>query len=113
MKTFIVKKPWGQFDQFTHNEKTTVKVLSVNPNSSLSLQYHNKREEFWRIISGHPKVTIGEKTVTAKPGDEFMIKKKELHRIETKDDAAQFLEISYGDFDEDDIIRTEDKYGRK
>lgn len=112
MKTLIVKKPWGQFDQFTHNETTTVKTISVNPNSSLSLQHHNNREEFWKIISGHPLVTVGEITTDASPGDEFIIKKSEKHRIETKNEATQFLEISYGDFDENDIIRIEDKYGR-
>ena len=112
MKTLLVKKPWGQFEQFTHNELSTVKVHSINPNSSLSLQYHNNRTEFWKILSGHPIVTIGEITVTAKPGDEFIVKKKELHRIATKDATVLFLEICYGDFDEEDIIRLEDKYGR-
>lgn len=113
MKTLIVKKPWGQFDQFTHNEITTVKLLSFNPGSSLSLQYHNHRDEFWRVLSGHPFLTIGEKKINAKPGDEFYVTKKELHRIETKDDMVQILEIAYGDnFDEEDIVRVEDKYGR-
>ena len=73
MKTLIVKKPWGQFDQFTHNEISTVKIHSINPNSSLSLQYHNNRTEFWYIMSGHPVVTIGEKTTNANPGDEFLV----------------------------------------
>ncbi len=112
MKTLIVKKPWGQFEQFSHNEFSTVKVISIAPESSLSLQYHNNRTEFWKILSGHPVVTIGENTTNASPGDEFMIEKKEKHRIETKDEVAQFLEISYGDFQEEDIIRLEDKYGR-
>ena len=112
MKTLIVKRPWGQFNQFTQNEKTTVKVISVNKNSSLSLQYHNNRSEFWHILSGFPVLTIGEKRIEAKPGDEFTIEKLEKHRIETKDSDVQFLEIAYGDFDESDIVRLEDKYGR-
>ena len=112
MKTLTVKKPWGQFDQFTHNEMTTVKVISVNPGGSLSLQYHNRRTEFWRVLLGRPILTIGGKKINAKPGDEFIIAKKELHRIEAKIDAVQLLEISYGDFDENDIVRLEDKYGR-
>lgn len=112
MKTLIVKKPWGQFDQFTHNEITTVKILSINKGGALSLQYHNNREEFWRIISGHPLVTIGKDKKIANPGDEFIIKKMQPHQIEAESDDAQFLEIAYGDFDEDDIIRIKDKYGR-
>lgn len=112
MKTLVVEKPWGKFEQFTHNELTTVKVVSVNPNSSLSLQYHNNRGEFWRIISGHPLVTVGENTTLANPGDEFTIEKLQYHQLEAKDDDVQVLEIAYGNFDEDDIIRIKDKYGR-
>ncbi len=112
MRKLVVKKPWGQFDQFTHKELSTVKIISVNPNSSLSLQYHNSRSEFWRVLSGHPIVTIGEKEIKALPGDEFVIEKKEKHRISAGDDTVQFLEISYGNFDEEDIVRLEDKYGR-
>ena len=112
MKMLTVEKPWGRFEQFTHNELSTVKILSVNPNSSLSMQYHQKREEFWRVLSGHPIITIDKKVINASPDDEFMIRKGELHRIETKKDATAILEIAYGDFDENDIIRTEDKYGR-
>ncbi len=112
MKTLIVKKPWGQFDQFTHGETTTVKILLINPKSSLSLQKHTKRTEFWRVISGHPIITIGSKVIKANPNDEFVIQKMEAHRIEAIDDSVQVLEISSGDFDENDIVRIKDEYGR-
>lgn len=112
MKTLVVQKPWGKFEQFTHNEQTTVKILTVNPKGILSLQYHKLRAEFWRIISGHPVVTIGKKIISAKPGDEFYIAELEHHCVEAKDDIVQILEISYGDFEEEDIIRLEDAYGR-
>ena len=112
MKTLIVKRPWGQFDQFTQNEKTTVKIISVDKENSLSLQYHNNRTEFWHIISGNPIVTINENKTNAKPGDEFVVEKRDLHRIEASDSDVLFLEIAYGDFNEDDIVRVEDKYGR-
>lgn len=112
MKTFIVKKPWGQFEQFTHNETATVKILRVIKGGSLSLQYHNNRSEFWRVISGHPLVTISEKKINANPDDDFFIDKLQPHRLEAIDDDVQVLEIAYGNFDENDIIRIEDKYGR-
>lgn len=112
MKTLTIEKPWGKFEQFTHNEVTTVKIISVNANNLLSLQYHNHRTEFWRIISGHPLVTVGEVVKIAKPGDEFIIDKLQPHRLEAQNDNVKVLEIAYGDFDEEDIIRYEDKYGR-
>jgi mannose-1-phosphate guanylyltransferase/mannose-1-phosphate guanylyltransferase/mannose-6-phosphate isomerase len=106
------ERPWGNFRQFTHNENTTVKILTVNPNTSLSLQYHNNRTEFWKVISGHPVVTIGDQKAKANPGDEFKIEKLQPHRLEAEEESVQVLEIAYGDFDESDIIRLEDKYGR-
>jgi mannose-1-phosphate guanylyltransferase/mannose-6-phosphate isomerase len=57
-------------------------------------------------------VTIGKKIISAKPGDEFNIAELESHRVEAKDDTVQILEISYGNFEEEDIIRLEDAYGR-
>jgi len=112
MKTLTIKRPWGQFDQFTQNENTTVKIMSINPMESVSLQYHNHRKEFWHILSGNPIIIIGEKKINAKPGDEFTIEERELHQVEATDKAVQFLEIAFGDFDEDDIVRIKDKYGR-
>ena len=104
MKTLTVEKPWGKFDQFTHNEITTVKILSVNRGGSLSLQYHNHRKEFWRVISGHPLITIGGDALVANPGDEFIIDKLQPHKLEALNDDAQVLEVAFGDFDENDIM---------
>jgi mannose-6-phosphate isomerase-like protein (cupin superfamily) len=112
METLTVKKPWGKFDQFTLNEITTVKILFVDKGGSLSLQDHGGRSEFWRIISGHPAVTIGDKKTEANPGDEFRIEKLVPHQLEAPTDDVQVLEIAYGNFDEEDIIRIKDKYGR-
>jgi mannose-6-phosphate isomerase len=113
MKKFTVERCWGKFEQFTKSETSTVKIISINPNSSLSLQYHNHRSEFWRVLSGHPIVTVGENITIANPGDEFVVEIKQIHRLETKDDAVQILEIAFDDnFDEEDIVRLTDKYGR-
>jgi len=112
IKTFTIKRPWGYFNQFTKNEDTTVKVHYFRPNSSWSWQYHNHRAELWVILSGHPVVIIGKKKIKAKPGDEFMVARLEKHRVETKNDHVQILEICYGDFNEEDQVRLEDKYGR-
>lgn len=112
IKTFTIEKPWGKFQQFTHNENSTVKIIFVNSGNSLSLQTHTNRSEYWYIISGHPSVTIGEIVKNANPGEEFNINKNEVHRLEAQNDNVQILEISYGNFDEEDIIRLDDKYDR-
>lgn len=111
-----VKRPWGDFTQFTKNVSSTVKIISVKPRQALSLQYHLHREEFWHVLSGSGTVLIGDKKklkkFTAKPGKEFSVAVKELHRIMAGDGHLIILEIGTGKFDEQDIIRTEDKYGR-
>ena len=106
------ERPWGFFERFTLNEPSTVKIISVNPHQALSLQTHAHREEFWHIVSGSARVTIGQVTKDARAGDNFFVPKTAPHRIETLDDSCVFLEVAYGEFDENDIIRLEDKYGR-
>ena len=112
MDKYIEKRPWGKFEQFTHNEISTVKIITINPKKRLSLQYHNKRKEFWRVIDGSGKVTIGSKVLNAKAQDEFVIKAKQKHRIKGGKNGIKILEISFGDFDESDNVRVEDDFGR-
>ena len=109
----IVEKPWGRFEQFTKQEPVTVKILTINPNECLSLQYHHKREEFWKIISGEGEITLGDSTMSAHEGDEYFIARKQKHTIRAGKVQVRVLEISFGDFDENDIVRLEDKYNRE
>ena len=106
-------RPWGSEEIFTINEKTTVKILTINPAEKCSLQYHNKRKEFWKIIEGEVIVQIGEQQIDSMVGDEYEVGIGVKHRIIGKDKSAKILEISFGDFDENDIVRLEDDYGRK
>lgn len=105
-------RPWGSFKQFTHNEVSTVKMITVDPGARLSLQYHEQREEFWVVLKGNPTVTLGEESRKASPGDEFFISKKTKHRLQGNEKEAVVLEISFGNFDENDIVRIEDDFGR-
>ena len=112
MKRHKEKRPWGKFERFTLNEKSSVKIISVNAGKRLSLQYHKKRKEFWRVLSGKGRVTIGNKILNAKKGDEFIVKTRQKHRIEALGEGIVILEISFGKFDENDIVRLEDDFGR-
>ncbi|MEI8130534.1 MAG: phosphomannose isomerase type II C-terminal cupin domain [bacterium] len=106
------ERPWGMFRLFTQNTPATIKIISVKKGGVLSLQYHNHREEFWHIVSGTPIVEIGDTKTTAHKGDEFTIQRKQTHRISAPTDDVEFLEISLGEFDEGDIFRISDAYGR-
>lgn len=101
-------RPWGKY---TIIEKT--KIIEVKPNSKLSLQYHNHRDEFWQILSGSGKITIGEETFEAQEGNKFTIPKGVKHRVESYEKGLTFLEVATGEVDEGDIVRIEDEYGRE
>src|SRR3989344_8676674 len=105
-------RPWGGFEQFVKNEQVTVKIINVEPNQSLSLQRHNHRSEFWRILSGEGIIIMNSETHQAKSGSNFFIGQKIEHRITALEEGLSFLEISFGSFDENDIERIEDNYGR-
>ena len=112
MKKYSEKRPWGGFEQFTLNEISTVKILTIKPKQKFSLQYHKKRREFWRFLDNPAKVTLGKKTINVKKGDEIFIPLKNNHRIEAYSKTVNVLEMSLGKYNEKDIIRIEDKYGR-
>ncbi len=112
MEKETTKRPWGSFIRFTNNELSTVKLLFVTKGEQLSLQYHDKRSEFWRVISGNPEIVMNDSVVVAKPGDEFYIEAKTKHRISAPENDVVILEIAKGEFDENDIVRLEDKYNR-
>lgn len=105
-------RPWGDFERFTLNEKTTVKIITVKAGEALSLQTHGKREEFWRVIAGSGVITIGETEHEAVAGQNFFIPQGAKHRVLGGGEGMQFLEIALGEFDEKDITRLDDRYGR-
>ncbi len=111
--TYIEQRPWGNFERFTQNQISTVKIITISPGGELSLQYHAKRAEFWKVLSGAPVITVGETVTHAKEGDEFFVAPQEKHRMQAGVSAVRILEIALGEFDEADITRLEDKYGRK
>jgi len=112
IKIYQEERPWGFFRKFTDNVISTVKILNVKPNEELSLQSHNKREEFWRVINGDGIFEIDNKKYIVEIGQEYYIPLKKKHKIKAGINGIEVLEISLGEFDEDDIIRYEDKYDR-
>jgi mannose-6-phosphate isomerase-like protein (cupin superfamily) len=105
-------RPWGSFERFTLDEISTVKILRVAPEKRLSLQYHERRGEFWRVISGDGIVSIDGQDFPAHIGDEFEIPVRSTHRLTGGPEGMAILEIALGQFDETDIVRIEDDFGR-
>ena len=108
------RRPWGAFRRYTYNQLSTVKIITVNPGQVLSLQYHNQRDELWVALEPGLCVTLDDRIWEPEPYEEIFIPCGAHHRMAgVGKDPSRWLEISLGKFDEDDIIRLEDHYGRK
>ena len=112
MDIYIENRPWGRFEKFHENQLSTVKLIYINANSRLSLQYHKERSEFWKVIKGTAEVELDGKIIEVKEEETIDIPKGVRHRVKALDNNCVILEISYGRFDENDIVRIEDDYQR-
>lgn len=105
-------RPWGAWRRFAFNEQSTVKIITVAPGGSLSLQRHEHRDEVWHVLDDGLRVQIDAQVTDAAAGDEFLITRGQTHRLSSLGPAGRVLEIAFGTFDEDDIERLADDYGR-
>ena len=111
-KPFTIERPWGNSRQLTHNNLSTVKVHRIKPNQKNSWQSHTKRSEFWHIISGGGIIRVEDKEYKVASGDEYGAPAGAKHRWMAGPEGMVLIEVAIGDFDEEDIIRYEDDYGR-
>ncbi len=111
----IVYRPWGKYEVLLEQPGYKVKKITVNPDSKLSLQSHNKRSEHWVIVKGKAKVTNGDETIGLKTGESTFISIGNKHRLENEEkEKLEIIEVQSGDYlEEDDIVRYEDNYNRK
>ena len=111
----IVNRPWGSFRVIETQETFQVKQLVVSPGSRLSLQSHKFRAEHWFVLQGIAKVEIDGLIQNLHAGESVQIPIGSQHRVEAIGDSSLiFIEIQTGSsFDENDIIRYQDDYGRE
>ncbi|WP_418187280.1 CBS domain-containing protein [Aliarcobacter lanthieri] len=111
----IYNRPWGYYKSTILTSHAQGKIITLFPKSELSLQEHKKREEHWIIIKGKGKIILGESILDIYPGKYIYIPKGCKHQIINDGDENIILsEVQLGEyFGEDDIIRYNDKYGRK
>lgn len=109
------QRPWGHYEVLLDSEKTKVKRITVNPNSKLSYQYHNKRSEHWVIIEGIATITVNDFDRVLSTDESIYLPVGIKHRVANYEDTdLVFIEVQTGEyFGEDDIVRIEDIYNRK
>lgn len=106
-------RPWGKFRSFPYRYASSIKIITVNPGESLSLQYHNHRSEFWIVLDSGLEVTVSQRVWQPEPDEEIFIPEKTPHRLRCLGQKqARVMEIWIGDSQESDLVRLKDRYGR-
>jgi mannose-6-phosphate isomerase len=110
----ITERPWGHYEVISLDEKRQIKQITVKPGKRLSYQTHEKRSEYWVIVTGTGFVTLDGVGSIALAGDAYIIDEGVPHRIaNTGEEDLIFIEVQLGAyFGEDDIVRLEDDFGR-
>jgi mannose-1-phosphate guanylyltransferase len=110
-----VFRPWGKYDSVDIGGRHQVKRITVKPGAKLSLQMHYHRAEHWIVVSGTAKVTVGDDVVIVSENESTYIPIGIVHSLENPGSIPlELIEVQSGSYlGEDDIVRLEDKYGRK
>jgi mannose-6-phosphate isomerase-like protein (cupin superfamily) len=109
-----VEKPWGSELIWAHTDTYVGKILTVHAGHSLSLQYHERKDESWYVQSGRASLELGSlgdplETVEIAAGDTFRFPVRTVHRVTALEDTVIF-EVSTPELE--DVVRLEDRYGR-
>lgn len=117
MSSNLVIKPWGTYEILYAELYVCVKKIIVHANHKFSLQYHNQRKEVWTITKGNGFVHMAP---PQRPTDTFRFSVKEgsvveieigyIHRMEADSNGIEFIEVQYGEPNEDDIVRISDDF---
>jgi len=110
-----VDKPWGYELIWAVTDSYAGNILFVKAGESLSLQFHNVKDEAWYILEGRAKLELsapGERMLNNEvigPGAAFHFPPGTVHRLTAVEDTT-ILEASTPQLD--DVVRLEDRYGR-
>jgi mannose-6-phosphate isomerase len=109
-----IDKPWGYELRWGITDRYAGKVLHINKGEALSLQYHERKDEYQYIVNGAVDIELGGpdgglETHRLKVGDTLHITPGTRHRLTAVEDTDIF-EVSTPEID--DVVRLEDRYGR-
>jgi mannose-6-phosphate isomerase len=110
-----VSKPWGHEEIWAQTSDYVGKILYINRNSKLSLQYHQQKEETIRVLRGRLYLHYGEtkdslQVLEMVEGDTYHVLPNHIHRFEARDEAVELVEVSTNHLH--DVVRIEDDYSR-
>ena len=110
-----VEKPWGWELVWAETETYVGKLLFVRTGESLSLQYHEVKDESWLVQEGRARLELGDpggelESLEIRTGDAFRFRPRTVHRVTALEDTL-IIEVSTPHLD--DVVRLEDRYGRE
>ena len=107
-------RPWGRYEVLQEGATYKVKSIHVLPGKRFSYQRHQKRSEHWYVTDGTGEVTLDGKVIKVSRGSIITVPQGCAHRMSnTGESELIFIEVQTGSyFDEDDIERIEDDFGR-
>ena len=110
-----VEKPWGWELVWAEAGDYVGKLLFVRAGESLSLQYHEVKDESWLVQEGRARLELGEvggelETFEIAAGDAYRLRPGTVHRMTAVEDTL-VVEISTNHLT--DVVRLEDRYGRE
>lgn len=114
--------PTVELSSLQITQKLSPKILVVAPEKRLSWQYHHRRAEIWRVVSGTVGVVTSDtdeqtEVKTYQPGELITLRQGERHRLVGLADWGILAEIwqhtdTQNPSDEEDIVRVQDDFGR-
>ena len=111
IKPIVQEKPWGAEIWLIYTKHYAFKILIVEKGKRFSLQKHKRKTESWYVAKGEPLIILGNKKITAKPGQLYHISANILLRVEARKSSAEIWEVSSPELS--DVLRVNDDYGRK
>jgi mannose-6-phosphate isomerase len=109
-----VPKPWGHETIWAHTDHYAGKILHINAGHTLSVQYHNVKDETVYLLSGQLIYRVWQNDVPVevplKVGEAYRITPHTIHQMEAATDC-EILEVSTPHLD--DVVRLADRYGRE
>lgn len=109
-----IEKPWGHELIWAYSDRYVGKILHIKAGESLSLQYHERKDETIHVLRGRMTFLVGRegeelREVPLEEGQSFRVTPGTRHRMVALTDC-DLLEASTPELD--DVVRLEDRYGR-
>jgi mannose-6-phosphate isomerase-like protein (cupin superfamily) len=109
-----VPKPWGHELIFAENDRYAGKILHLEAGHSLSLQYHERKDETFYVLRGEVNLSVEVdgrmEELRLAEGESYRIRPGMRHRMRA-DDPCDLIEVSSPELD--DVVRLQDDYGRE